>query len=237
MSARIETIPEEDIEAPKNAAIAFTGASNSFAGVGSTSGSIHDPVFLAKVILRKVSALLSSDDDKTSIIKVLRDIIIGTIWGMLSVSVLIFLDHRNIIHLQSAHSFRNAAFDVLNTDPETIANLEESSDLKFMTLDQYESHRKDIGDITRTLKYQQVILERRIQNLEEKTNEIDSIRDEYKIVMNHPLLELDKYCGECSWYGPTTCDERVQFLQDNNNRPVMAAKMSVMETPSCKGVS
>ena len=36
-----------------------------------------------------------------------------------------------------------AAFSLLN-DPETIANLEESSDLKFMTIHEYDSKKKEI---------------------------------------------------------------------------------------------
>ena len=111
----------------KNDATAFATAS----ATDSMPAGSHNPVFIAKIIFRKVAELLISTDEEdltqpAGIITLLKDIVLGIILGVLTISVLIFLDHHNIVHFQSAHNFRNAAFQLMN-DPETIANLEESS--------------------------------------------------------------------------------------------------------------
>ena len=238
-----DSIPEEDIEAPKDkaspakAATAFAAAStsNSFSGGG---GSSHNPVFLAKVIFQKVVTLLISSDEEDltqpgGIITLLKDIILGVILGVLTISTLIFLDHRNIVHFQSAHNFRNAAFQMLN-DPETISNLEESSDMKFLTQMEYESKKKEIDSVAEKLKGHEAVLEKRIKEGDAKKGEVESIRAEYKSLMENPLLELSKYNGGGKWGGSSTCDARVQFLQDTYNTRPIAAKISAMGHPGCK---
>lgn len=237
-----ESIPEEDVEAPKDkgdspkagaTAFAAASASDSHAAPGST----HNPVFLFKVILRKVLTLLvtAEEEDLTrpgGMITLLKDVVLGIILGVLTISTLIFLDHRDVIHFQSAHNFRNAAFQLLN-DPETIANIEESSDLKFMTISDYESKKKEIESVEDKLKGHHEVLDKRIKEEDEKKKEVESIREEYETLMKNPLLGLDKFCGSCNWGGASTCDVRVQFLQNTYNTRPIAAKISAMSHASC----
>ena len=229
---------EGDIEAPKSATTAFSASSASDSVSPGPGGSTHDPVFLAKVIARKVMTLLvSSDEDDITqpggVVTLLKDIILGVILGVLTISTLIFLDHRDIVHFQSAHNFRNAAFTLLN-DPETIANIEESSDLKFMTMADYEAKKKEIDSVTEKMKGHGEVLAKRVAEGESKKKEVEGIREEYNKLMKDPLLGLDQYCGGCSWSGGTTCDMRVQFLKDTYNTRPIAAKLSAMGHPGCK---
>ena len=150
----------------------------------------------------------------------------------MTISTLIFLDHRGVVHFQSAHNFRNAAFQMLN-DPETIATIEESSDLKFMTMTEYESKTKEIESVAEKQAKNQEILDKRTGEAEVKAKEVAAIKDEYNALMGNPLLGLDKYCGGCSWSGRTTCDGRVGFLQDTYNTRPLVAKINAMLHPSC----
>lgn len=225
-----ESIREEDVEAPKDrgdsskAATAFAAA----------PGRGHNPVFLLKVILRKI--LFSAEEENLTrsgqIILLLRDVILGIIFGLLTLSTLLFLDHRDVVHFQSAHNFRDAAFELLN-DPETIANIEESSDLKFMSFDDYESKRQEIVGVEDKLRSQKELLEKRIKEGEEKDKDSDAVREEYETLMKNPLLGLDKYCGSCKWQGRTSCDQRVKYLRDTYNIGEPVAKIGAMNAPSC----
>ena len=235
-AADVEAPEDKDKGAPKSPASAFAQASSSDS-FAMPPGASHDPVFLAKVIFRKVITLLMSSDEEDltqpgGIITLLKDIIVGIILGVLTISILIFLDHHNIVHFQSAHNFRNAAFQLMN-DPETIQTLEESSDLKFMTTSDYNSKKKEIDGVPDKLKNNEEILTKRSDELENKKKEIESIKDEYDKLYNNPLLGLDKFCGSCHWGMKSSCDGRVQFLQDTYNTRPIAAKIAAMGHESC----
>ena len=231
-----EAVSDEDIEA-----LIDDGKSNKFASVTTPSrGSTYNPIILSKLIFQKVIALLASSDEgdgditqPRGIIVVLKEIVVGLIIGAMIVFTLIFLDHRNIIHLQSAHNARNAAFQLL-TDPETISNIEESADLKIINMSDYESMKKEIDTATVRIKEHEDKLSEQTKELEEKSKEIESMKDDYEKLMNDPVLGLDKFCGECTWAGKITCDQRVQFMKDNYNMRPVSAKMSAMDVPTCK---
>jgi len=227
-----------DTDAPTNATSAFSNSSTSDSISPGPGGSTHNPVFLAKVIFKKVVSLLVSSDEEDitqpgGVVTLLKDIILGVILGVLTISTLIFLDHRDVVHFQSAHNFRNAAFQLLN-DPETLKNIEESSDLKFMTMNDYTTKMKEIESVSEKIKGHEEVLAKRISEGEEKAKEVEGIKEEYNKLMSHPILGLDKYCGGCSWSGRTTCDGRVQFLQDTYNTRPIAAKINAMNHASCK---
>ncbi|KAL7524351.1 hypothetical protein ACHAXR_000539, partial [Thalassiosira sp. AJA248-18] len=201
------------------------------------SGGGHNPVFLAKVIFRKVVDLLVTSDEENLtgpalIIVFLRDIILGVILGVITISIVIFLDHRDIAHFQSVHNFRDAAFQMLN-DPETIATLEESSDMKFLTVDDFEAKRREIDAIPEKLKKNDEVLDKKTEEVAAKKAELDAMKPEYEKMLHNPLLGLDKYCGTCIWGNKFTCDGRVKFLQDTYNTKPIQGKLSAMGQPSC----
>jgi len=207
---------------------------------GSASGSNSHSAFLAKAVLRRVCDLLSHDEDEITqlrgvnlVIALLKDILIGIIFGVFTISILIFLDHRNVIHFQSAHTFRNAALQLV-TNPDTLANLQESSNLKFLTVTDYELKRKEIDIAEEKITNANEILQTRNKDSEEKQKELDSIKPEYESLYNNPLLHLNKFCEGCVWGGGgMTCNQREQYLKDTYNTKPIAAKMNAMEHPSC----
>mmetsp|Transcript_1157 Transcript_1157/g.2492 ORF Transcript_1157/g.2492 Transcript_1157/m.2492 type:complete len:239 (+) Transcript_1157:278-994(+) len=224
---------DEDVESQS---LLAQGKPSSPAKVG---GGGHNPVFLAKVVARKVFDIIMADDDDADlmtvagIVTLLKDIILGVILGVLTISFLILLDHRNIVHFQSAHNFRNAAFQLMN-DPETIASLEEDSEMKFVTLQEYESKMKEIDGVQEKIKNSQETLEKRNKEAEEKQKEIEEIKDEHKKLMENPLLGLANYNGGGRWSGKLSCDQRVSYLQDTYNTRPLIAKIDAMKHEGCK---
>ncbi|KAL7534017.1 hypothetical protein ACHAWF_004695 [Thalassiosira exigua] len=234
--------PEVDVEAPADekgpSSPKPAAAAGAFSAASPSAGSSHNPVFLAKAVIRKVVTLLMASDEEDltqpgGVVTLLKDVILGVILGVITISFLIFLDHRDVIHFQSAHNFRNAAFQLLN-DPETIANLEESSDLKFMTVADYERKKKEIEGVTQKIKDGETVLAKRTGEWEEKKKEVDALRGDYNEMYQNPLLGIDKFCGTCHWGMKFTCDGRVKFLQDTYNTKLIEAKMSAMGHASCK---
>ena len=204
-----------------------------------TSALASNPLLALKLVVRRIFLAIISDQQDGSegslngVISLLADVIIGVVLGVISISVLIFLDHVNIVHLQSAHSFRETAFKLLN-DPETIANLEESTEMKFVNMGDYNVMTHELNETNTRLTHSVESLKTRSQEVEEKEAELVPLRVEYEKLVSDPLLELDKFCGECSWLGRTTCNQRVQYLVDTYNTPPVKAKMDAMKTESCK---
>eukprot|EP00581_Thalassiosira_minuscula_P008050 CAMPEP_0183702920 /NCGR_PEP_ID=MMETSP0737-20130205/861_1 /TAXON_ID=385413 /ORGANISM="Thalassiosira miniscula, Strain CCMP1093" /LENGTH=197 /DNA_ID=CAMNT_0025929603 /DNA_START=9 /DNA_END=599 /DNA_ORIENTATION=- len=154
---------------------------------------VKNPVIVAKIILRKVINLLTIVElDITrpgGIITLLKDIIIGIICAIMTVSALIILDHRNIFHFESAHYLRDAAFDLFN-DPETIASLEESTNFKVMTISEYDAILEEINSVPEELEKNTAFLER---STEEDQKELEAARSEVQRLKSHPLIQLDKW--------------------------------------------
>ncbi len=205
-----------------------------------------NPFFL-HAIRRKVLSLLVDDDDSNNnnnsnnsqslweqLISVLRDVILGSIFGLLTISFIIILDHKNIIHLQSAHNFRNAAFRLLH-DPETISYMETNMDMKFMSIIEYNSTQAEMNKAAQEMERLQKLLEERSAEGEEKKELLDTLSKEYNTLLSNQILGLDNFCGTCKWGGSGTCDDRVQYLMNTYGNSLLAAKVGAMEQhESCK---
>lgn len=216
--------------------------------ISTTTTSSLNPFFL-HAIRRKVLSLLLVDDDDgdidinsknqsscEKIISILRDIILGSIIGLLTISFIMILDHKNIIHLQSAHNFRNAAFQLLH-DPETISYMETNMDVKFMSIEEYNSTKKEMDKAVQEMERLQKLLDERSAEGDEKKELLDSLSEEYNTLLlsSTPILGFDKFCGSCKWGGSGTCDDRVQYLMDRYGNSLLSAKLNVMEShESCK---
>lgn len=211
-SAAAYTVPERDVET---------------ANFGFGAGALEESTAAYTFTKNKVRA--------TTIIK---DIIIGLYLGVILICISILLDYSNIIHFQSAHHVRNSAYRLLD-DPETLSNIEESAELKFMQQTEYESIRKELGGVAKQLADRNEYVQDQMNQADTKQNEIDSIRSEHTdlILKSKTVLELDKFCPECSWKGKTTCNDRVVFLMSRYKIGAPNAKVAAMEvagTASCK---
>lgn len=227
-----ENPPEKDVEAGSVAAPLLR----------------HSPLFLAKAIGKKVFGLITVEEPEegaegaegtsqspvVSTIIFLRDVILGIISGVMVISVMVFLDHRDVIHMQSAHNFREAAFSLLN-DPETIHTLEEVSDMLFMSMPDYEKRKGEIDEVLKELKDEEEKLASKSAEGEKITTELGPVKEEHDKLLANPALELDKFCGECQWNDKMTCEQHFQDLLGKNHL-VGVSKFTVMfeENEKCK---
>ncbi len=235
-----ETVPEFDIEA-------IVSPNDDGAPAPATSSKPvtaehlqHNPFFVVRLVLRKVGELITSDDDNednitsfVGIIALLKDIVIGIIFGLIAVSILVFLDHKDVIHLKSAHKYRDMGLQMMR-DPEIRKSVEENSGLKFMEtveyqrkFDEIKTQPTKITDLEeKTIKY--------LADLEVAKKEHSAIKPGYDILALDPMLGLDKFCGECSWNGGTNCDARLDYLMSTYNLKRVKATLDLMKsTPQC----
>ena len=232
---------EEDIEAPISPGKLDAAASPSAATFtpATSSRRSNNPAVLAGMVLRKVFYLLISDEDQDDIttaggiIALLKDVVFGITLGMIGVSMFIFLDHKDVIHLQSAHNYRNAAFAMVQ-DPETRALIEESSGLIFMSIKSHETTVNEIKTFPGKIKHREEKISMLGGDLEVAKKEHAAIKPGYDILALDPALGLDKFCGECSWNGGTNCDTRLTYLMTTYNLKMIKAKLELMKsTPTC----
>ena len=199
----------------------------------------RNPVFIARLVLRKVCELITSDEDEpditssVGIIGLLKDIVIGIVFGLISVSILVFLDHKGVIHVQGAHGYRNMGLQMMR-DPETRALIEESSGLKFMEAETYKVKFAEIGYYPSQVKALEERTQKFIADLEVAKKEHAAIKPGYDILVKDPMLGLDKFCDECSWNGGTDCFMRLTYLMDKYNlKPIKATLELMKSTPQC----
>ncbi|KAL3826631.1 hypothetical protein ACHAXA_009072 [Cyclostephanos tholiformis] len=237
-----EVIPEEDVEAPlifppKRDAAASPAASPM--SVKASNGRTNNPALLVRLVLRKVLDQLSGDEDSGDIttlggiLALLKDIVIGIICGTLIMSTIIFLDHRNVIHLQSAHNYRNMAITILS-DPDTREEVQEASGLIFLRSEDYERKVIEIKSVPTKVKDAEEKKKKVIADLEVIKKERDTMKPGYDELVKHPSLGLERYCGDCNWQGGTNCNARKDYLMSTYNLKEIKAKIEMMKSlPQC----
>ncbi|KAL3776057.1 hypothetical protein HJC23_008212 [Cyclotella cryptica] len=216
---------------PRPSASSSIGA----ASVGGSNFSGANLLLFSKLILQKVLTPLTSSDEDTSsygIVTLLKDILIGTFFGVLTISFLIFFDHINLIHLQLAHNFRETAFSLVN-DPETLATLEESAGLKFLSVPEYEMMMKEIEDSKSKAERVKVTIQERLKEAEEKQKELGPLTEEYDKLVKESSLGLDNFCADCSWQGRTSCSARKGYLMETYGIGDIEATVGAMTAPQC----
>ena len=233
-------VPEEDIEALISPDDDGTHVPATSSNPVTAKHLQHNPFFVARMVLRKVGELITSDDEDEDnitssggIIALLRDIVIGIVFGLVSVSILIFLDHKDVIHLQSAHGYRNMGLQMMR-DPETRKSVEENSGLKFMEADEYQRKFAEINSYPAKVKPLEENTRKYLADLEVAKKEHAAIKPGYDILALDPMLGLDKFCGECSWNGGTNCDARLSYLMSTYSLQRIKATLDIIKgTPQC----
>jgi len=196
------------------------------------------PASLAKAVFRRVvDTVTAPDEDDVSrpggLLTLFRQVVLGLALGVGTVAALVYLDHRDVVHLESAHRFREAAFGLLS-DPETLANVQEASGLRFLPRAEYEALRREVDETSvEEIGAGEEELRQRTAQAEEKRKEAEVRRAEHESLLHHPLLGLDRYCGGCAWGGGSTCDARVTYLRDTYSTRTVTAKINAMGHPSC----
>mmetsp|Transcript_24217 Transcript_24217/g.36052 ORF Transcript_24217/g.36052 Transcript_24217/m.36052 type:complete len:268 (-) Transcript_24217:165-968(-) len=200
----------------------------------------QNPLMLAKLVARKFILLLTTEqeeDPNTRVgftVALLKDVILGVVFGFLTISFAIVLDHRNIIHIQSAHHLRDASYSAMS-DPATLAMIEAETDMKFMPAVDYEAAKKEIEDSQSSLEAIKLKLEERTAELEEVAKSMKALEEEKETLMKDPkITEVANFCTGCSWGGPGNCGTRVQYLMDTYNNAKITAMLALMEQGKCK---
>lgn len=201
----------------------------------------RNPVMLVKMVARKFILLLTTAEEESDpsngmvgySIGLLKDIILGVVFGVLTISFAVVLDHRNVIHFQSAHHLRDAAYAAMS-DPQTITLIEAETDMKFMSVADYDASKKEIDDSLSNLESIQKKLEGRTKELEEKQKELATVNEEKKKLMENPKVqEIDNWCGSCQWAN-TSCDARVSYLGSTYNLAKLPAMLGLIKEGKCK---
>jgi len=198
-----------------------------------------NPILLAKLVGRRFLQLMISEEDADPgsnlgfAIGLLKDIILGIVLGVLTISLVIVLDHRNIIHLQSAHHLRDNVYATMS-NPDNLAYLEEETGMKFMSFEEYDSMKKEIDSSLSLTEQAKTKLDERTKELEERKKELETVKEEYEKAKSDPKFkELDNFCDSCKW-GPTNCGARVNYLIDTYNQGKISAMMALMKEGKCK---
>lgn len=71
------------------------------------------------------------------VVPMLREIIVGFTLGILAVSIFIFLDHEDVIQMQSTHNYRNKTYRLMMHETTMREKFEENLGLMFMKADVY----------------------------------------------------------------------------------------------------
>mmetsp|Transcript_11268 Transcript_11268/g.23724 ORF Transcript_11268/g.23724 Transcript_11268/m.23724 type:complete len:253 (-) Transcript_11268:270-1028(-) len=190
--------------------------------------------FLRKAFSSPISSNSTTQNSNSS--NVLKDIIWGAFLGILFVIFLIFLDYKNIIYLGSARAFRTAAFEMV-TEPQTIKYVEESLGWKFISMDIYNAITEEMKDIQKQIEERHAEIEENGKKLEKCRLEAPVVKKEHDEIMARMTVlfpELNKFCGECKWYGPTSCEERMNYLMQTYGNKEWETKLDLMKaTPNC----
>lgn len=190
----------------------------------------------ATSLLRKVMLLAARDVTENAqgnyLLTIIKDVISGTILGVFFLMILIFLDYRNIVQLGSARAFRRAAFELM-TDPDTVKNIEESIDIKFIPADVHKSMTEEIARNREKIK-DNAGLRQHEEDYAKKKAELDGMKKEYDEwkAKGDKILNLDKWCGECKG-GWGNCGARIKYLGDTYHTPEIKAKVEIMNTGKC----
>jgi len=186
-------------------------------------------------MLRKLMLLTARDmdtDQSNYLLTIIKDVISGTILGVVFLMILIFLDYRNIVQLGSARAFRRAAFELM-TDPETVKTIEESIDVKFVPVDVYKSMDEEIKRNQDKIK-DNTSLAKHEADLKVKLEEIAAVKVEATMwkAKGDAILGLDKWCGGCK-AGWGNCQMRVVYLRDTYHSSEIESKVNIMKEGKC----
>lgn len=183
--------------------------------------------------------LFLSPNEKHPTITVLKDVIFGTILGVIILLSLLYLDFRNVIPLPgSVRSLRQSAFELI-IDPETMSTMEEALDRAFIPMAVYEEIRDEISQhetaVDEMVKYGLSVYEKELEDSAKLEEGMDVIKKEreYLKARYERVVGLDKWCGSCVWKGRTQCDARMSFLMATYATNEMKGKLGIMDSGKC----
>jgi len=185
------------------------------------------------LLRRKIATAIITDiDDETLqredtetiliVITLIKEALYGILIAFAVLSLALFIDCHFLLKLPMVHNFRRATMSLVN-DRDTMINMEESSGLKFMNMDQYNLMVHEINSVTKKKAFAKSLLEESSADIEK----IDADMNQYR-------QELEKFCPPCLWSKGQSCSGRVKFLRNQYGVPRHIAKLSAMSQGSCR---
>ena len=163
----------------------------------------------------------------------IKDILLGTLLGVIFLLSLFFLDYHHILNMGSAKSFQNAALAYV-THPDTIQSLETNFDVKIVPLVMYTSIVDEI-----TKNNQKIANNTSLTQVEEDLavhmKELESLKviHDERVAKVSELLNLDNWCGSCK--GPWgRCRDRVDYLMDKYRQNEWKSQSDLMTEGHCR---
>jgi hypothetical protein len=155
----------------------------------------------------------------------MADVAVGFLIGVLSILIILFLDHHDVIELGRSRAIRRNAVRYISK-PENVAAIEESMDIKLVSLDEYSAL---IEEVSRTLK----VVRTKEGYLEGKRAELKGLKVQYEELMApYRSLKLDKWCGTCQ--GNTwNCDARLEYLKSAYKTSDVRGRIDIMQAGYC----
>eukprot|EP00580_Thalassiosira_gravida_P002505 CAMPEP_0201602144 /NCGR_PEP_ID=MMETSP0492-20130828/2949_1 /ASSEMBLY_ACC=CAM_ASM_000837 /TAXON_ID=420259 /ORGANISM="Thalassiosira gravida, Strain GMp14c1" /LENGTH=254 /DNA_ID=CAMNT_0048065567 /DNA_START=94 /DNA_END=857 /DNA_ORIENTATION=- len=113
-------------------------------------------------------------------------------------------------------------------------NMEESSGLKFMDMDEYNSMMDYINSVTKKKALGKTMMEQALADMKKMEEEKEQYRQEH--LKLYASLGLDKFCFMCMWSKSQgiTCANRVKALMKTYDTPRRTAILSAMRKDSCR---
>jgi len=167
------------------------------------------------------------------VITLIKEAIIGILIALAIVSFALFLDHHFLLKFPTARRLRRATMSLMN-DRETMINMEESSGLKFIDMNEYNSKVKEIDIVTKKIALGESMFERAVADIKSMDAEREQyVQEKSKLTAS---LDLDRFCHMCLWSKSQqiTCASRVKALQRTYDTPRHTAMMSAMKKESCR---
>jgi hypothetical protein len=153
------------------------------------------------------------------------DVAVGFLIGVLSILIILFLDHHDVIELGHSRAIRRNAVRYISK-PENVAAIEESMDIKLVSLDEYSALIEKVSQKLKEVRTKEGYMEG-------KRAELIGLKVQYEELMApYRSLKLDKWCGTCQ--GKTwNCDARLEYLKSTYKTSDIRGKMDIMQGGDC----
>ena len=168
-------------------------------------------------LISRVNFLLRQNNDgangrNNNIIKLLKDIVSGILFGALGMSVLLLLDYGNIINLETARVFRRTASEIFN-NPEIFESIGGDLDKRVISLDAYNAMQKELSDSKVVIESEYSIFTARSTKDANLKAELATLKKEYDTLIQK--AGLDVFCPHCKWGMGMSCQQRVNYMLES----------------------
>lgn len=182
-------------------------------------------------MLRKILSIFILDNGNINrgVVGFSHDLIIGFAMALILIVLLVFLDLLGVVRLQSMRTLWATA----SSNPEARQNLEDMLDLKFVPVEEYNQHLKEMADVESLLESKRPSLEEKTLKLKELNESITGIQAEKEGLLQK--LGVQKFCGGCKTRRGVNCNARLAYVKEKYGKSDLVSKLEVLtDEPTCK---